>query len=416
MSANGKPKVWLVGGVRTPIASFGKSYRKVKVEDLAEHAIKYTLQRAHVEPEHLDGIVLGHGYQSAYAPNTARVSALKANVPASVPCMTVQRQCGSGMESVNLVMKDIALGNGDLYLAGGVESMSTVPYLVPGGHRFDDNLAKSPWGKQFKFGPRPVATLADDGLVPTSLLLDMKTTHMSGTAQRLADTYNISRQAADEYALRSHQLAVAAQKSGRFAVEIEPFNIPGRGFLEKDEHPRADTSLDKLAAMRPSYKVRDITAGNSSGINDGACTVLVASDAGLKEFGLQPLAQLVDSCVVGVDPEQMGLGPVAAIETLLKRNNLTLADIDLFEVNEAFAHQYLAVEQLLKLPRDKVNVNGGAIALGHPIGMSGARLILTLAHELRLRKLKKGIASLCIGGGMGIATLIEIPPSAAGSQ
>lgn len=409
MNQNGKEKVWLLGGVRTPIASFGKSFRKVKVEDLAEHAIKYALQRNHVDGEHLDGIVLGHGYQSAYAPNTARVAALKAGVPASVPCMTVQRQCGSGMESVNLVMKDIALGNGDLYLAGGVESMSTVPYLVPGTHRFDDNLAKSPWGKKFKFGPRPIATLADDGLVPTNLLLDMKTVHMSGTAQRLADTYNITRGEADEYALRSHKLATAAQKSGRFAAEIEPFNVSGRGFLEIDEHPRSDTSMEKLAAMRPSYKVRDITAGNSSGINDGACALLVASDKGARELGLQPMAQLVDSCVVGVDPEQMGLGPVGAIELLLKRNNLTLDDIDLFEINEAFAHQYLAVEKLLKLPRDKVNVNGGAIALGHPIGMSGARLILTLAHELRLRKLKRGIASLCIGGGMGIATLVELP-------
>lgn len=405
---NKTSKAWLLGGVRTPIASFGKTFRKVKVEDLAAHAVKYALQRAGVPAERLDGIVMGHGYQSAYAPNTARVAALKAGVPASVPCMTVQRQCGSGMESVNLVMKDIALGNGDLYLAGGAESMSTVPYLVPGGHRFDDNLAKSPWGKKFKFGPRPLMTLADDGLVPTSLLLDMKTTHMSGTAQRLADTYGISREEADEYALRSHQLAVEAQKSGRFAMEIEPFNVAGRGFLEIDEHPRADTSMEKLGAMRPSYKVRDITAGNSSGINDGACAVLVGSDAAVERLGIQPLAQLVDSCVVGVDPEQMGLGPVSAIETLLKRNNLSIADIDLFEVNEAFAHQYLAVEKLLKLPRNKVNVNGGAIALGHPIGMSGARLILTLAHELRLRKLKRGIASLCIGGGMGIATLIEV--------
>jgi acetyl-CoA C-acetyltransferase len=360
------------------------------------------IRKAGVNANDIDGIVLGHGYQSAYTPNTARFAALNAGLPASIPAMTVQRQCGSGMEAIDLAAKEIMLGNGDIYMAGGAESMSTVPYLLPGEMRWKGLQAKN------KFGPRlVVGNLADDGLVPMTLLWDTNTTHMAGTAQRLADTYQISREQADEYSYQSHMRATEAQKKGLFDEEIDPIEVPNRGFFKQDEHPRGTTTTEKLAELRPVLKTRSVTAGNSSGINDGACVVILASDERARELGLDPLAYIVDSCVAGVDPEQMGLGPVAAIEKLLKRNNLTVADIDLFEINEAFAAQYLACEKLLKLNRLKVNVNGGAIALGHPIGMSGARLTLTLAHELKRRDLKRGIASLCIGGGMGIATLIE---------
>jgi acetyl-CoA C-acetyltransferase len=247
---------------------------------------------------------------------------------------------------------------------------------------------------------------ADNGLAPTALIWDMKSIYMSGTAQRLADTYGISRQQADEYSLRSQELAAKAIASGRFVREIDPIDIPGKGFFATDEHPRK-TSMEQLSALPPVLKTRSITAGNSSGINDAACCVILASTEKVAELGAEPLARIVDTCVTGVDPEQMGLGPVAAISKLLKRNNLTLADIDVLEINEAFAAQYLSCEKLLDLDRSKVNVNGGAIALGHPIAMSGARLILTLAHELKERGAHRGIAALCIGGGMGIATLID---------
>lgn len=398
-------KVWLIAGSRTPIGTFGRTLKEVSVDTLAGHVMTQAIRRARISANQIDGLILGHGYQSSYTPNTARFSALKFGLPAHIPAMTVQRQCGSGMESVNLASKEILLGNGDIFLAGGAESMSTVPYLLPGRMRF-----AGLWARYVsKFGPRPVlGKLADDGLAPKALIWDLKSVYMSGTAQRVADTYGIARQAADEYALRSQQLAAAAIAAGRLALEIDALEVPGRGFFAVDEHPR-NTSLEKLAKLPPVLKTRDITAGNSSGINDGACALIIASDVKASELGLEPLAVLVDSTVSGVDPEQMGLGPVAAINKLLARNGLTLADVDLVEINEAFAAQYLACEKLLGLDRNKVNVNGGAIALGHPIAMSGARLILTLAHELKLRGLKRGIASLCIGGGMGIATLIEAP-------
>lgn len=402
-------KVWLVAGSRTPIGSFGRTLKDVTVDKLAEHVLKHAIRRSGINASQFDGIVLGHGYQSAYTPNTARFAALNAGLPASIHAMTVQRQCGSGMQAVALAANDIALGNADLYIAGGAESMSSVPYLIPGKLRFTGIMANKSVTKYIPpLGPRPVAMLADGGLVPMCLFGDMKSTNMSGTAQRLADTYGITREDSDEYAFRSQQLATAAIKSGRFEEEIDPIQTTSGKFFVADEHPR-ETSMEKLAKLRPVFKTRQITAGNSSGINDAACALVVASDKKVKELGLKPIAQIVDSCVVGLDYEQMGLGPVLAIRKILDRNGLKMDDIDLIEINEAFAVQYLACEKLLELDRAKVNVNGGAIALGHPIGMSGARLIQTLAIELAKRGKKRGIAALCIGGGMGIATLIESP-------
>ncbi len=406
MTENNK-KVFLVGGSRTPIGTFGKSLRTVPVDKLASHSMTHAIRRAGVPAGRLDGIILGHGYQTSYTPNTARVSALDANLPATVPAMTVQRQCGSGMEAINLASEKILLGKADLMLAGGAESMSTIPYLLPGNLRWEGFISR--WFKVAQKGPRPTFfALADNGLAPLKLLNDTKTVAMAKTAQRLAETYGISREAADEYALRSQVLANKAITDGRFQIEIDPILVSGRGFFSKDEHPR-ESSLEALSNLPPALGTRQITAGNASGLNDGACMVVVASERAVKEFSLKPLAVLVDWAVAGVDPDQMGLGPVAAITKLLNQTGLTLADIDLIEINEAFAHQYLTCEKLLGLDRSKVNVNGGAIALGHPIGMSGARLPLTLSYELAKRGLKRGIASLCIGGGMGIATLIELP-------
>lgn len=398
-------KVYLVNGSRTPIGSFGKSLRSVLVENLLAHTFTQALKKTQFNPEALDGVIAGHGYQTSYAPNTARVASLAAGISAVVPAMTVQRQCGSGMEAVNVACEKILSGRGEAMLAGGAESMSTIPYLIPGSYRWNGFVAKN--FKQAKLWSRPTFfVLADNGIAPRHMLQDMKTVYMSGTAQRLADTYGISRQEADKYALRSQELARKAIDEGKFDPEIDAFLVPNRGFFSKDEHPRK-TSLESLAKLGPVMGTRDITAGNSSGINDGACCVLVVSEKKLKEMGAEPLVQIVDWTVAGVDPEQMGLGPVAAINKLLQRRNLSLKDIDLIEINEAFAAQYLACEKLLGLDREKVNVNGGAIALGHPIGMSGTRVLLSLANELKRRNLKRGIASLCIGGGMGIATLIE---------
>ncbi len=404
MSDN-KKKVFLVSGSRTPIGSFGKSLRSVPVDKLASHTMMHAVRRAGINPGHLDGIIFGHGYQTSYTPNTARVAGLDAGLHKHA--MTVQRQCGSGMEAMNIGMAMIMLGKADIMLVGGAESMSTIPYLIPGENRWKGLIAK--YIKMARLGPRPTFfALADNGLAPLKLLKDTKTVAMALTAQRLAETYGISREAADEYALRSQTLANKAVSEGRFDIEIDPIQVAGRGFFSRDEHPRK-TSAESLAGLKPVLGTRQITAGNSSGINDGSCALIIASEKAVKEHNLTPLAVLVDWAVVDVDPDQMGIGPVAAITKLLKENGLTLADIDLFEINEAFAHQYLACEKLLGLDRSKVNVNGGAVALGHPIAMSGARLPLTLAHELKRRGLKRGIASLCIGGGMGIATLIELP-------
>ena len=405
--SNRNSKVLVLGGSRTPIGSFGKSLRGFEAEELASESMANAIRRAGVNPGQLEGVVLGHGYQSPYAPNTARVAALAAGIPASVPAKTIQRQCGSGMESVNEASEKILVGNADLMLAGGAESMSNVPYVYPGNMRWKGFIHNK--FKQFQKVGFPIPHLfgmLDSGLAPAKLRSDTRTIFMSKTAQRLADTYEISREAADEYSLRSQTLAAEAIKSGRFALEVDPILVPGRKLFMNDEHPRA-TSLEKLAGLKGVLGQRDITAGNSSGVNDGSCMLVLASDRKAEELGIDPLCELVDWTCVGVDPDQMGLGPVAAINALLAKTGLALSDIDLFEINEAFAAQYLACEKLLGLNREIVNVNGGAIALGHPIGMTGARVILTLAHELKLRGLKRGIASLCIGGGMGIATLVQ---------
>jgi acetyl-CoA C-acetyltransferase len=459
-------KVWLLTGSRTPIGSFGKGLRSLTVDKLVRHVLKHAIRRAGIKAEQVDEVIIGHGFQSGYTPNTARFAWIEEGLPSSVPGMTVSRQCASGMEAVTVGTDKMLAGHADIIIAGGGESMSTVPFLLPGKSRWDawQDILEKKLGIP-RMGPRIVSAAKpalvtivalllgfiagflshgvalgffgvalvsgiftvlglyneklDNGIAPMALLKDTKTVNMSATAQRVADQYGVSRAQMDEYALRSQERAFAAVTSGRFDEEIDPIDVPGRGFFSRDEHvrntqdPKAKnfTSAEKLAKMKGVLGNRDVTAGNSSGLNDGACALVLATDAGLAKIGpdAKPLVRIVDHAVAGVDPNTMGLGPVAAIEKLLAQNNLTLADIDLIEVNEAFAAQYLGCEKLLKLDRDKVNVNGGAIALGHPIGMSGARILLTLAIELRNRGLKRGIAALCVGGGMGIATLIERP-------
>ncbi|MBX9687000.1 MAG: thiolase family protein [Candidatus Obscuribacterales bacterium] len=398
-------KALLIGGLRTPIASYGRSLADVTVDKLAEHTLLQLFNRSNLDPSAVDGFVLGHAFQSGLTPNTARFTWLNAGLPASTYGYTIQIQCGSGMKAVNNVMDSIALGHGSLYIAGGAESMSTIPYIAPASLRSKSRLNKmlSRWLP--KIGPRLQVGIVDDGLAPLALIKDTRTVAMAHTAQRLADQYGVSRAEMDAFSLLSQERAAAAIKSGRFEREITPV-LTKKGIFAQDEHPR-QTSAEALAKLKPSLGTRDITPGNASGINDAACLLAVASEAKVAELGVQPLAVLADHVTVALDPEQMGLGPVYAIRKLLERNGLSLADIDLFELNEAFAAQYLACEKLLGLDRAKVNVNGGAVALGHPIAMSGARVILTLAHELKVRGLKRGIATLCVGGGMGVATLVE---------
>lgn len=401
---NGK-KIFLIAGARTAIGAFGRSLKDVTVDKLAEHVIVHALERAGVNPGQVDGCILGHAFQSGMTPNTARFAWLNAGLPASATAYTIQNQCGSGLKAITAAMKDIACGQGDIFVAGGAESMSTVPYMYNGSLRFNSWLAKK-LPKFFpKMGPRLTLGLLQDGMAPMHLLKDTRTVAMMQTAQRLADNFGITREAMDEFALRSQTLAKAAIDSGRFAREIVPF-LTKRGVFSTDEHPRP-TTREGLAALKPAMKSRSITAGNSSGINDGACAVVVASAAKTAEFGLKPMVELVDYVLVGLDPEQMGLGPYYAVQKLLQRNNLTVPDIDLFEVNEAFAAQYLADELLLGLDRNKVNRNGGALALGHPIAMSGARVTYSLAHEMVASGAEFGVATLCIGGGMGIAILCK---------
>jgi len=437
-----RKKVVLLDGSRTPIASHGKDLRRVPVDKLTEHVMRNVLRRVGLSSEQIDGVVWGCAYMTSLTPNLGRKAWLDAGFSATTPAHTLHIQCGSGMKTINTAMDQIWLGYGDIMLAGGAESMSTIPYLVDGQLRFegkrgdrfpgfatqfdksfmakvidwiskkyDSGFIATKLNKFFanasKYGPRPFIGMVDDGLLPTRFLWDMNTTHMSGTAQNVADIYGITREEQDAFALRSQQRAIAARDSGRFDIEIDPIDT-GRGVFGRDGHPR-QTSLEKLAKLRGVNRTRDITAGNASGINDGACAVVIASEEAAQKIGAKPLAVLVDHIEKGVDPKTMGLGPVPAIQALLERNNLTLADVDLFEINEAFAAQTLGCVKLLGIDMEKLNVNGGAIALGHPIAVSGARIILSLAHELKLRGKKRGIAALCIGGGMGIATLIENP-------
>ncbi len=398
-------KALLIGGVRSPIGSYGRSLADTTADKLAEHVLVQLFNRTGIDPATVDGVIAGSAYTSPLTPNFSRFTWLNAGLPASATGYTLHIQCGSGMKAVNNAMDEIMLGRGDLFVAGGADVMSGATYIAPANLRTKHWLTRllSRWLP--KIGPRLYVGMVDDGLAPLHLVKDTRTVAMAQTAQLIANEAGITRADMDAFALLSQQRAAAAIKSGRFDREIAPV-LTKKGVFARDEHPRA-TTLEALGKLKPTLGTAAITAGNASGLNDGACFLAIASEAKVAELGVEPLAQLTDHITVALDPERMGLGPVYAVKKLLERNGLTLADIDLFELNEAFAGQYLACEKALGLDRNKVNVNGGAVALGHPIAMSGARVILTLAHELKARGLKRGIATLCIGGGMGIATLIE---------
>ncbi len=375
----------------------------VRPDDLAAHTIAAVVERTGVDPERIVDVYLGAANQSGEDNrDVARMAALLAGLPQSVPGATVNRLCASGLEAVNAAARAVKLGEGDFYLAGGVESMSRAPWVV---------------GKPERGLPRGEQTMHDTTLGwrfvnPRMAELGVSTESMGETGENVAERFAISREDQDAFALRSHQRAVAAAEAGLFAEEIVPIETPkGRRetvLVGTDEGPRPDASLEKLAALRPVFRQGGtVTAGNASTLNDGAACLLVASEAGVEKLGAEPLARVLASGVAGVDPAYMGIGPAVAIPRALKAAGLSLGQIDLIELNEAFASQVLACARELDIDEDRLNVNGGAIALGHPLGCSGARLTTTLIRELRRRDGRYGIATMCVGVGQGLATVFE---------
>lgn len=387
---------YIIDGARTAFTSFGGSFVNITADELGAVTAKEAMKRSNVSPEMIDHVIYGNVIHThTNAAYLARHIGLKAGIPKEVPALTLNRLCGSGAQSIVTAAQHILLDEADIILAGGAENMSMAPFS-----NFKQRFQGNKYGA-LKFEDMLLSTLTDE----------YAGSGMGMTAEKLAEQYNISREEQDEYALLSQKRASEAQQSGRFAREIVPVTVQvKKEFFEisKDEHIRHGLTNEQLARLKPSFKSDGtVTAGNSSGINDGAASVIVASEKAVNEHNLKPIAKIVSWGVAGVDPSIMGIGPVPAIKQALKRANLTLDDIDLIEVNEAFAAQYLAVEKELGLDREKTNVNGGAIALGHPVGVSGTRLLLTLSYELNERGLKYGVASLCIGGGQGIAVIIE---------
>ena len=388
-------EIFILGGARTPMADYTGKLKDFSAIELGAIAARAAMTRTGVTPEQVEHVVFGNVLQtSADAVYGARHVSLKAGLPIEVPALTVNRLCGSGIQAAINGGQLIQLGEADVVLTGGMESMSQAPHVIRG----------------LRSGLRLGQGALEDTL--WSALLD---THcgctMAVTAENCATKYNVSRQEQDAYAIRSQQLADAAWKAGRLNEEVVPVEIKSRKGVElfaQDDHMRPESTLEGLAKLPAAFSKNGcVTAGNASGIVDGGAAVMLASGAGVKKHGLTPLARLTHWAYVGVEPTLMGMGPAPATRKVLDRAGLSLKDIDLIEVNEAFAAQYLAVEKELGLDRDRVNVNGGAIALGHPLGMTGTRLLLTLTLELRRRGLKRGLATACIGGGQGIAAIVE---------
>jgi acetyl-CoA acyltransferase 2 len=389
------PPIYILGGARTPMAEYAGKLRDVSAIDLAAIASKAALERSGVPADAVEHAVFGNVQQSSSdAVYGARHIALKTGVPVEVPALTVNRLCGSGIQAAISGAQMILLGEADIVLTGGTESMSQVPHVIRG----------------LRSGLRLGQGQLEDSL--WSALLD---THcgctMAATAENCAAKYGIPRAAQDEYAVRSQQLAARAWAEGRFDGEVVPVEVKTRKGVEmvtRDDHLRPDTTMETLAKLPPAFGRNGcVTAGNASGIVDGGAALILASEHAVRDHGLTPLARLTDWAIVGVDPSLMGMGPAPATRQALQRASLSLDQIDLFEINEAFAAQYLAVEKELGLDRERVNVNGGAIALGHPLGMTGTRLLLTLTLELQRRNATRGLASACIGGGQGIAAIVE---------
>ncbi len=385
----------LLSACRTPIGAFGGVFKDLTAVDLGAVVIREGVSRAGVNPEDLGDVIMGCVLQAGAGMNVARQAALKAGVPADVPGETVNRVCGSGLQSVVHAVEAIKVGYTPLILAGGTESMSNAPYLLKGAR----------WG--YRMGNGEVV----DSMLLEGLTCAIGSCHMGITAEEIAKRYEVSRGDQDAFAAESQRRAAAAVGDGSFRDEIVAVDVPQRKGapvrVDRDEYPRPGTTVEKLAALKPAFATGGtVTAGNASGINDGAAALVVAAEGWAEKHAKQPLARVLSYASIGVDPMIMGMGPAKAIPRAIERAGLKQSDIDLFELNEAFAAQSLAVIRELRLDPARVNVHGGAVALGHPIGASGARILTTLVYALRARKARYGVASLCIGGGMGIAMVI----------
>ena len=387
--------VFVLSAVRTPIGKFGGSFASMSAADLGEVAAKAAIERSGLPPAAVDETIFGHARQAGGGPNTARQVSHRAGVPDATPAFTVNKACASSLKAITLGALTIAAGENDVVLAGGTECMSATPYLLT----------------RARFGMRMGNAEVVDGMYRDGFLCPLCGQLMGETAENLVREYGILRAEQDAYAVESQRRAAAAAAEGRFADEIVPVSVPGKKGpvdVATDEHPRADSSVEALAKLPPVFDEQGtVHAGNSSGITDGAAALVLATEDEVTKAGVEPLGRVVAWTSAGVDPARMGIGPVPAIRALLQKTKLTLADIDLLELNEAFAAQVIACARDLNLDLGRVNVNGGAIALGHPIGATGARITTTLLHELRRRGAKRGIATLCVSGGMGMAVLFE---------
>jgi acetyl-CoA C-acetyltransferase len=387
--------VYILSAVRTPIGKFGGSLASMTAADMGVVAAKAAIERAGVRPGQVEETIFGNARQAGGGPNPARQISIRSGVPQEVPAYTVNKACASGMKSIALGYQEIATGNLDCALAGGTESMSRVPYYLDGAR----------WG--YRLGNQELV----DGMYRDGFFCPLAKMVMGETAEVLAEQYKITREEQDQFALGSQTRAAAAIHAGRFTDEIAPVTLAskkGAQILSQDEHPFLGATVEKMAKLTPVFsKTGTITAGNSSGITDGAAAIVLASAEFVTKNNLRPLARVAAVTSAGVDPRIMGIGPVPALHKMEQKHQLRLADFDLVEVNEAFAAQVLACDRELHFDREKLNVNGGAIALGHPIGCTGTRITVTLLHELLRRKAKRGVATLCVSGGMGMALAIE---------
>jgi acetyl-CoA C-acetyltransferase len=386
----------IVGAVRTPVGTFGGQFQDVPATELGTHAIRIVLDRTGTSGEEVDEVVLGCVLQAGLGQNPARQAALGADIPKEVPATTINMLCGSGLKSVAIASQMIRAGDAEVIIAGGMENMTRAPYLMPAG-RFGARMGNA----------EMVDSMLTDGLVDA-----FNEIHMGITAENVAQQYGISREEQDEFAAASHQKAERAIQQGAFKEEIAPIEVPakkGTRLVETDEHPRPGTTAEGLSKLRAAFRKEDgtVTAGNASGINDGAAAVLVMSARKAAERELEPFGTVESYASVGVEPKIMGIGPVPAVRKALEKAGLQLEDVDLIELNEAFAAQSLAVIKELGIAPTQVNRHGGAIALGHPIGASGGRILVTLLHEMKRSNIHRGLAALCVGGGQGQAAVIR---------
>ncbi len=388
-------KVVLAGACRTAIGSMGGALSTVPAAQLGTAVIRSALERAGVRPEQVDAVYMGCVIQAGLGQNVARQASLHAGIPVEAPAVTVNVVCGSGLHTVALAAQMIQCGEADIVVAGGVENMSQGPYLVKNGR----------YG--YRMGNAPLV----DSMVNDALWDAFNDYHMGVTAENVAEKWGLTREELDYFAAESQRKACAALESGRFKDEIVPIEVKKKKetvVVDTDEGPRPGTSVESLARLKPAFKKDGmVTAGNASSINDGAAAIVVMSEEKARELGVKPMATWVAGALAGVDPAIMGIGPVAATRKVLAKTGLSIADFDLIEANEAFAAQSVAVARELNFPMQKVNVNGGAIALGHPVGASGCRILVTLLHEMQKRDAKRGLATLCVGGGMGCAAVVE---------